>query len=288
MPHPTAPADHAAHDPLLVAAYAAGDATGAQLDAAAALVATCADCAALHHDLRAIARSLPATAAMAPTPRPRDFRLTAEQADSLRPSGWRRVLAPFAGPSFAFARPLGTGLATIGLAGILVAGASGIPLGGAASAPAGTAGGGEAVAQEKAPVPADADASAMPAEMPAAEQASGDPGVAMPMAVTAPTTEPGVVAGAVPGGAASSQAAGAYGTTEGGEGTLEGTNAAATDEATSEGQPVARAATPEQDTSNGSSVSPVVVVGTASLVALLAGLALLGLRFAGRRAQRPA
>ncbi len=95
-------------------------------------------CAALHHDLRAIALALPATAAAAPSPRPRDFRLTAEQAASLRPAGWRRLLAPLAGPSFAFARPLGTGLATIGLAGILVAGASGIPLGGgAAAAPAG-------------------------------------------------------------------------------------------------------------------------------------------------------
>ena len=144
MPHPTvptaptAPTGHAEHDPLLVAAYAAGDATGAQLDEAAGLVATCHACGALHHDLRAIALALPASAAVPPSPRPRDFRLTAVQAASLAPTGWRRLLAPFAGPSFAFARPLGTGLATIGLAGILVAGASGIPLGGgAAAAPAG-------------------------------------------------------------------------------------------------------------------------------------------------------
>ncbi len=129
MPHPAAatPAAHAAHDPVLVAAYAAGDATGAELEAATAQVAGCAACAALHHDLRAIAAALP----LMPAPRrTRDFRLTAEEAASLRPAGWRRLLAPFAGPRFAFAAPLGSGLAALGLVGILLAG-TGLPLGGA-------------------------------------------------------------------------------------------------------------------------------------------------------------
>ncbi|MCJ7711643.1 MAG: hypothetical protein MUQ32_12530, partial [Chloroflexi bacterium] len=133
MPHPAAanaavdPAAHAAHDPVLVAAYAAGDATGAELETATALVAACPTCAALHHDLRAITAALP----LMPAPRrTRDFRLTAEQAASLRPSGWRRLLAPFAGPRFAFAAPLGSGLAALGLVGILLAG-TGLPLGGA-------------------------------------------------------------------------------------------------------------------------------------------------------------
>ena len=93
MPH--LPASHADHDPLAIAAYAAGDATGPELDDALALVAACADCAALHHDLRAIAAALPGLPAQA---RSRDFRLTPEQAASLRPAGWRRLLAPFAGP----------------------------------------------------------------------------------------------------------------------------------------------------------------------------------------------
>ena len=128
MPH--LPASHADHDPLAIAAYAAGDATGPELDDALALVAACGDCAALHHDLRAIAAALPALPAPART---RDFRLTPEQAASLRPAGWRRLLAPFAGPRFAFAGPLGAGLATLGLAGFLVAGSFGVPL--AASAP---------------------------------------------------------------------------------------------------------------------------------------------------------
>jgi len=122
-----APADHAAHDRVLVAAYAAGDATGTDLEAAIALVAACTACAALHHDLRLITAALPEI----PAPRrTRDFRLTPQQAASLRPAGWRRLLAPFAGPRFAFAAPLGSGLAALGIAGILLAG-TGLPLGGA-------------------------------------------------------------------------------------------------------------------------------------------------------------
>jgi hypothetical protein len=145
MPH--APDAHASHDPLLVAAFAAGDATGDRLAEATALVATCEACAALHHDLRAIAAALPVAA---PGPRPRDFRLSAEQAAALQPTRWRRLLALLAGPRFAFAGPLGAGLATLGLAGILVIGAAGIPLGGAAMAERNLAGG----ATLQAPAPA--------------------------------------------------------------------------------------------------------------------------------------
>ena len=133
---------HADHDLLLVAAYAAGDATGIDLETAQAQVATCADCAVLHRDLRAVAAALPAL----PAPvRPRDFRLAPEQAARLRPSAWRRLLQPFAGPRFAFAGPLGTGLATLGIAGLLVAGSLGTPL--AASAPAAGAGTGPEAAE---------------------------------------------------------------------------------------------------------------------------------------------
>jgi hypothetical protein len=138
MPHPAVdptaaaladpvPADHAAHDAVLVAAFAAGDAEGAELEAATALVTACAACTTLHHDLRAIAAALPLVPAPART---RDFRLTPGQAASLRPAGWRRLLAPFAGPRFAFAAPLGSGLAALGVVGILLAG-TGLPLSGA-------------------------------------------------------------------------------------------------------------------------------------------------------------
>ncbi len=114
-----APADHAMHDQLLVAIYAAGDATGDELARASELVATCAECAALHRDLRSISSAL----ATAPAPaRPRDFRLTAEQAAALsRPTGWRRILAPLSGARSA-AGPLAASLTALGVAGLLLGG----------------------------------------------------------------------------------------------------------------------------------------------------------------------
>ena len=126
MPHLP---DHVTHDPELIAAYAAGDATGPALDQAADLVASCTECADLHRDLRAISTALPEL----PAPvRPRDFRLTPEQAASLRPVGWRGLLAAFAAPRFRLAAPLGAGLAAAGLAGLLLA-SPGALLPGAAS-----------------------------------------------------------------------------------------------------------------------------------------------------------
>jgi hypothetical protein len=141
MPHPVDPAAHDTHDALLVAAFAAGDATGRDQVTASTLVATCPDCAALHRDLRAIAAALPELPAPA---RPRDFRITAQQAASLRPAGWRGLLATLAGPRFSFAMPLGSGLAALGLVGILVGSLAGVPLGagGAASATSAPAAGG--------------------------------------------------------------------------------------------------------------------------------------------------
>ena len=163
MPH--LPASHADHDPLTIAAYAAGDATGPELDDALALVAACPDCAALHHDLRAIAAALPALPAPART---RDFRLTPGQAASLRPAGWRRLLAPFAGPRFSFAGPLGAGLATLGLAGFLVAGSFGVPLAATAPTDGGAAASGAADATAVEMAPQMAPASAAPAPAPTA------------------------------------------------------------------------------------------------------------------------
>lgn len=166
MPH--IPDNHADHDRLLVAAFAAGDAAGAELERATALVAACPDCAALHHDLRAIATALPDLPAPA---RPRDFRLTAQQAAALRPAGWRRWLAPLAGPRFSFAAPLGTGLAALGIAGLLLAGSLGAPAG------ADLATGGAAAQPEAAQSVASAGPAEAPAEEPAGrgEAASSSP-----------------------------------------------------------------------------------------------------------------
>jgi len=114
---------HDRHDPLLVAALAAGDLAGTDRDHATDLIASCPDCATLHDDLVAIAR---ATASVPPpiAVRPRDYRLSPKDAARLRPAGWRRFAGVLAGPRLAFTKPLGIGLTTIGLAGLLLANVS--------------------------------------------------------------------------------------------------------------------------------------------------------------------
>ena len=158
MPH-IPDTSHDTHDLELIAAFAAGDATGADLEQAQRHVAGCDACAVLHADLVAIASALPSL----PTPiRPRDFRLTADEADRLRPSGLRGVLAAFASPRFSFAAPLGTGLAALGLAGVLIA-SGGLPVGGATGNPAALqeTGRGPADTLVQAESPADAQAPAV-------------------------------------------------------------------------------------------------------------------------------
>jgi hypothetical protein len=124
---------HAQHDPLLVASLAAGVVAGAERDRAAAQIADCADCAALHADLIAIAR---ATAVLPPAVAPRDFRLSPKQAADLRPIGWRRLVASIGRSRPLMSRQLGIGMATIGLAGLLVSTLPGIQLGSTAAVPA--------------------------------------------------------------------------------------------------------------------------------------------------------
>ena len=114
------PPAHDRHDLMLVAAFAAGDATGRDRDDAEALVASCPDCSLLLADLQAIGT---ATAALPPVPRARDFRLTGADAARLRPSGWRRAVAWFRGGAGAgrggALRPLAVGLTTLGIVGLV-------------------------------------------------------------------------------------------------------------------------------------------------------------------------
>ncbi len=146
MPHVSeaTSASHDHHDLLLVAAFAAGDLTGTERDQAMALTTSCTECAALRDDLVSIAR---ATAALPPpiASAGRDFRLTADQAASLRRSSWRRLVP--ASLSGGTARGLGVALATLGLAGLLLGNVSlNAGLGGAAAstaAPAAAANGQE-------------------------------------------------------------------------------------------------------------------------------------------------
>ena len=121
MPHASdlLPTDHDRHDALLVAALAARDLTGADRDLATDLIRTCSDCSALHDDLVAIAN---ATSVVPPpiTRTPRDFRLTPADAARLRPAGWRRLGDLLRAPGLAAMRPLGAGLTTLGLVGLLI------------------------------------------------------------------------------------------------------------------------------------------------------------------------
>lgn len=140
-------ARHALHDEELIAGFAAGGLEpGPDTDKAQALIERCSVCRDLHHDLEAIGAALRVTAA-SPSPAPRDFRLSIEDAQRLggRPSP-RGFLAGLRKSILTFGRPLGGALATLGLVGLLVSSAS---LGGSAAGP----------------IAIDASATSTPAEM---------------------------------------------------------------------------------------------------------------------------
>ena len=129
LPVPHTPSAEAPEHAALLVALDAGDLDGAELRRAEALATSCAGCADLLRDLAAIRVALPAV----PVPsRRRDYRLTPEDAARLRPSGWRRALAWLAAPG-STVRPLATGLAALGVVGILLtAGLPGFGAGGVA------------------------------------------------------------------------------------------------------------------------------------------------------------
>jgi hypothetical protein len=104
-------AEHVGHDPLLVAAAAD---RGGRL---AEVMAACADCVTLLRDLRVLALAAPAAAIPR---RPRDLRLTIDDARRLRQRGWRRILAGFGAGGDAVTRPLAMSLTTLGLVGLLL------------------------------------------------------------------------------------------------------------------------------------------------------------------------
>lgn len=149
-------ANHAQHDLELVATWAAGEATGADLDRAERLLDACDLCVGIARDLRSITlalQSVPAVNAMTTLPAaPRDFRLTPEQAARLRPGAplarWTDRLAAAVA---AFGRPVGASLATLGLVGLLVGAASLGSFGSLGGRPT------------SAPMAADANATAAPA-----------------------------------------------------------------------------------------------------------------------------
>jgi anti-sigma factor RsiW len=162
----TTPApDHAAHDPVLVAAYRDGRLDDGDRDRVDAWLAGCGACAELKRDLDDL---ILATRAL-PTPaRPRDFTLSPEDARRAHSRGWRRLVAVIGSPRDTLSKPLALGLTTLGIAGLIVAnGSSMLSFGSAAGSATGPA--------AAAPEVKVTDASAAPAY---ADNAASAPSVA--------------------------------------------------------------------------------------------------------------
>lgn len=130
------PEAHDTHDRLLIAARAAGDLGGRDLERADTILSTCDVCQTLLAELRSIAE---ATHHLPPVARPADvdFRLTPARAAGLARGGLRRrLLRPFGSAGSAPIRPLAMAFTTLGLAGLLLAALPLLPYaGGGASLP---------------------------------------------------------------------------------------------------------------------------------------------------------
>jgi hypothetical protein len=95
-----------------VARFAVGDAAHGQEHEARELVRRCSECAALAADIAAISKSV---ARMPAPPRPRDFRLTADQAAHLRGSRIDRWLRTLTGSGWSTVRPVAAVALSIGM-----------------------------------------------------------------------------------------------------------------------------------------------------------------------------
>ena len=168
MTEPLKPAtrsDHAAHDPMWMAALVAKDPdlTPAELLRAEAARESCGACAELFADLVAVSAAIPSAAIPA---RPRDFTLTPADAARLRSRGLRRWFSAIGSARDGITFPLALGLTTMGIAGLLLATVPG--------ALSGSGGAAQALSTVGAAVPAagGGGASAPAAEAPAAASAA--------------------------------------------------------------------------------------------------------------------
>ncbi len=245
------------HDESLIARLAVDDLDPREAGDARRLVAECPACAELLADLRLIAA---ATAALPAPSRTRDFRLTEADAARLRPGGWRGLIARFGTPGFAFTKPLATGLATLGIAGLILASLPAGIGGSAASAPEGVLStvGGPVQAQDAGPGPA------MGAAPPIAGPEVASSAKAAPSAVPAN------------GGAAVSGL---------GSGSRDGSPSPAAPVAAAPGNPVPstnvdRASVTSGSTGSTSAITPLTAL---SVTLLIVGIALFGLRLVAGR-----
>jgi hypothetical protein len=109
--------EHDRHDRVLVARYAANDAYRSEIDRAKRLVDDCDECASLAADIRVISAR---TNELPTLKRPRDFRISHEQADQLRGSWFERVMRNFQAPGWAVVRPLAGAAIAIGIVLVVV------------------------------------------------------------------------------------------------------------------------------------------------------------------------
>lgn len=104
---------HETHDRLLVARFALGDDLVSDERATVrALLAACDDCGDLVGEMQVVQHATGTSSAPA---RPRDFRITAEQAATLRPNAWQRLLGRFSTPRVTVLRPLVGATLAIGI-----------------------------------------------------------------------------------------------------------------------------------------------------------------------------
>jgi hypothetical protein len=118
-------ARHALHDEELIAAFATDGEAVEDAERARGFVERCIACRDLHADLVAIGGMLQAVekaeAVAATQPAPRDFRLSIETANRLRPGSVALKLRDrLAAAIGSFGRPVGLSMASLGVVGILV------------------------------------------------------------------------------------------------------------------------------------------------------------------------
>ena len=118
-------ARHALHDEELIAAYATDGGAVDDAERARSFIERCVACRDLHADLVAIGgflRAIEKAEAVAATqPAPRDFRLSIETANQLRPgSVVLRSRDRLAAAIASFSRPVGLSMASLGIVGLLL------------------------------------------------------------------------------------------------------------------------------------------------------------------------
>lgn len=150
---------HRLHDPMLVAALAAGAVDDGTHRAATELIVRCRACAALHADLIALAaatRQLPAPVNV------RDFRLDARAAARLR-SPWRRGIERLRRLGRDRRGPAGAALTALGVTGLVLVASMGAPGSALVTGPGGVAAPGYGTAAVPSQLPSGAKDAGAPA-----------------------------------------------------------------------------------------------------------------------------